>query len=132
MGKVFSLSEAATISIHAMIIIARSDKQLNALELSIRTESSKHHLAKVLQRLTKAGFIYSSRGPNGGFVMRKKPEEITMLDIYEAIEGKVEDCSCGLQKQVCPSNKCIINNLVNRMTTEFVTYFKSQTIKDFI
>jgi len=132
MSKVFSLSEAATISIHAMIIIARSDKQLNANELAILTEASRHHLSKILQRLTKVGFVSSSRGPQGGFTLNKNPEEITMLDIFEAIEGKVDICKCELKKNVCPTNKCIVNNLVNKMTQEFVDYFQKQTLKDFI
>jgi Rrf2 family protein len=132
MAKLFSLSEAATISIHAMILIGRSDIQLNVQQIAERTEASKHHLAKVLQRLTKAGFISSTRGPNGGFVLKKTAEEITMLDIYEAIEGKIDVSSCSLKHQICPKDKCIVNNLVNKVTVDFVNYFKNQTLKNYL
>jgi len=132
MSKLFSLSEAATISIHAMIVIGRSDIQLNVQQLAERTESSKHHLAKVLQRLSKAGFISSTRGPSGGFVMKKTPAQISMLDIYEAIEGKIEVSGCTLKKQVCAPNKCVANNFVNKITFDFINYFKNQTLQDYL
>jgi DNA-binding IscR family transcriptional regulator len=47
-------------------------------------------LPKVLQRLAQVGFLSSTRGPNGGFVLRKKPADINLLQIYEAIEGKLQ------------------------------------------
>ncbi|MBF0319759.1 MAG: Rrf2 family transcriptional regulator [Nitrospirae bacterium] len=46
-------------------------------------------LAKILQKLTRAGWLRSIRGTNGGFVLVKDPRDITLLDIVEAINGKI-------------------------------------------
>ena len=67
MAKIFSLSEAASIAIHSMVLIARSDKMMNVVKIAERTGSSKHHVAKVLQRLVKEDYLSSVRGPHGGF-----------------------------------------------------------------
>lgn len=132
MSKIVSLSEAASIALHGLILIAREDEGLNVIKIAERTNTSKHHVAKVMQRLVKAGFLYSQRGPSGGFALKKKPEEINFLDIYETIEGTIEISECPMEKPICPFGKCIMNNVTNNMTNEFKNYLKDQTIDQYI
>ncbi len=132
MGKVVTLTEAASIALHGMIIIARNKNLVNVQEIAEITGTSKHHVAKIFQRLVKAGYLYSQRGPTGGFVLRKKPEEINFLDLYEAIEGKLEITQCPLDKQVCNFDRCIMNNVTMKMTKEFRDYLKEQTLKMYV
>jgi len=47
------------------------------------------HLLKILQQLVRAQVLSSERGPAGGFVLRRPPSEITLLEIVEAIEGPI-------------------------------------------
>jgi len=132
MAKVFSLSEAASIALHGVILIAQEKDGLNVIKIAERTDTSKHHVAKVMQRLVKAGYLTSQRGPSGGFVLRKKPEEINFLDVYEAIEGPIEITSCPMDKQICPFDKCIMNNVTSKMTLEFKTYLSNQTVEQYL
>jgi Rrf2 family protein len=132
MSKIVSLSEAASIALHGLILIAREQDGLNVIKIAERTNTSKHHVAKVMQRLVKAGFLYSQRGPSGGFALKKKPAEINFLDIYETIEGNIEINACPMEKPICPFDKCIMNNVTNKMTNEFRSYLKEQTIDQYI
>jgi Rrf2 family protein len=132
MSKIVSLSEAASIALHGLILIAREGESLNVIKIAERTSTSKHHVAKVMQRLVKAGFLYSQRGPSGGFALKKKPEEINFLDIYETIEGNIEISACPMEKPICPFGKCIMNNVTNKMTIEFQNYLREQTIDQYI
>ncbi|MFO7830333.1 MAG: Rrf2 family transcriptional regulator [Bacteroidales bacterium] len=132
MPKVVSLSEAASIALHGIILIAREKEGLNVLKIAERTSTSKHHVAKVMQRLVKAGYLTSHRGPSGGFVLRKKPEDINFLEIYETIEGVIEVGKCPMDKLVCPFDKCIMNNVTSKMTIEFKEYLKKQTIDQYL
>jgi Rrf2 family protein len=132
MAKVFSLSEAASIALHGIILIAQEKKGLNVIKISERTDTSKHHVAKVMQRLVKAGYLTSQRGPSGGFVLRKNPEDINFLEIYEAIEGPIEITECPMDKQICPFDKCIMNNVTSKMTLEFKTYLSNQTVSNYL
>ena len=102
MSKIFSLSEAGSIAIHSMVLIASSDTKLNVVKISERTGSSKHHVAKVLQRLVKDNFLTSNRGPHGGFELKRPAEEINLLEVYESIEGKVEITTCPMDNLICP------------------------------
>jgi Rrf2 family protein len=43
-------------------------------------------LLKILTPLVKAGMLRSVKGPNGGYVLTRKPKEITVLDVAEGVE----------------------------------------------
>jgi len=132
MAKVFSLSEAASIALHGIILIAQEKEGLNVIKIAERTDTSKHHVAKVMQRLVKAGYLTSQRGPSGGFVLRKNPADIHFLEIYEAIEGPIEITECPMDKQICPFDKCIMNNVTSKMTLEFKSFLSNQTVEQYL
>jgi Rrf2 family protein len=132
MSKLISLSEASSIAIHGIILIAGSEKAMNVNTIADTTGTSKHHVAKVMQRLVKEKIISSRRGPLGGFALNVKPEEITFLEIYETIEGKIEIANCPMDKHVCPFDKCILDNIASRMTLEFREYLGKQKVSDYL
>lgn len=132
MAKVFTLSEAASIALHGMILIAQEQSGLNVLKIAERTDTSKHHVAKVMQRLVKAGYLTSQRGPSGGFVLKRKPEDINFLELYEAIEGPIEVGDCPMDKQICPFDKCLMDNVTNKMTLDFKKYLQNQTVDKYL
>jgi Rrf2 family protein len=132
MSKVVTLSEAASIALHGIILVARESKGINVSKIAETTNTSRHHVAKVMQRLVKAGYLTSHRGPNGGFELKKKPQEINFLEIYETIEGVIEINTCPMDKPVCPFDKCILNNVTSKMAVEFKDYLKDQTLDQYI
>jgi len=133
MSKIVSISEAASIGIHAMVLIAKNnDGNINANIISEKTGASKNHISKVMQRLVKGGLVKSMRGPTGGFQLNKKPEQINLLDIYETIEGKVKLDACPLGHKVCPFDKCLVDGIIHKITSEFAEYLKKHTLKDYL
>ncbi len=127
-----ALSEAASIALHSMVLIAQSDHRLNVIQIGERIGSSKHHVAKVMQRLSKENMVSSNRGPNGGFVLKKLPQEIRLLDIYEAIEGKIDVHHCPGNKTECLFDQCILGDLTHRLGGAFKEYLESKTLADYI
>lgn len=132
MSKVFALSEAASIAIHSMVLIARSETGMNVLKVADMTGFSKNHIAKVLQRLVKNDLLKSVRGPAGGFSMKRNPADVTLLEIYESIEGTLEVNDCPLSYEVCSFDRCVMGNVVNKMTLEFKKFLKEQTLKKYL
>ena len=132
MSKIVQLSEAVSIAIHGMVLIAKADGNINVNKIAEETGSSKNHLAKVMQRLVKQGLLTSNRGPSGGFSLKKPASKITLLEIYECIEGRIESEECPQNKQICHFSKCLMGGIIKRVTDEFVEHFKSHTIQDFI
>jgi Rrf2 family protein len=132
MSKIFALSEAASIAIHSMVLIARSENGINAVKIAEFTGFSKNHIAKVLQRLVKSDLLRSVRGPSGGFTMKKSPEKLTLLDIYEAIEGPIELSDCPLAYEICNFDRCLMGNVINKLTSEFKKFLEEQTLKSYL
>jgi Rrf2 family protein len=130
MAKIVSYSEAASIGMHGMVLVARAGDVINVQKIADVTGSSRHHVAKVMQRLVKEGFLISNRGPSGGFKLNVEPAEITLLQIYEAIEGQVKVISCPHEKQVCPFEKCILGTVVFKMTQTFRDHLSSNSLAD--
>lgn len=132
MAKVIQLSEAASLAIHAMVLIGRSKHIINVNLIADSTGASKNHLAKVMQRLVKDNYIKSTRGPAGGFQLDKPASEITLLNIYESIEGQILDKGCPLDRPVCAFDKCLMGGIINKLTVEFRDYMNNQTLESFI
>lgn len=132
MSKVVNISEAASLAIHAVVLIAGSDKLINVNQIAEATGASKNHLAKVMQRLGKQGLVTSSRGPNGGFKLKKKPNEFTLYDIYESIEGPIEIEGCPMERPVCPFEKCLMGGIIHKVTSDLRTYLEAETIDKYI
>ncbi len=132
MAQLISFSEAASIGLHSMVYIATSNKKVNVGQISDFINSSRHHVAKVMQRLVKEGFISSNRGPSGGFELKMAPEQISLLDIYEAIEGVIDTHICFGNKITCPFKKCIFGDMSHKMTLEFRNYMQSHCLSEYI
>jgi len=133
MSKYFHLSEAASLAVHSLEIVAlESDKLHTVKELASRLKASEAHLAKVMQRLVKTGLVESHRGPAGGFALTRKPDEITLYQIFSAIEGEEQDECCPLMKGGCPFTNCVFSGILLKFQNEFKNYIMSHTLVDSI
>jgi Rrf2 family transcriptional regulator, iron-sulfur cluster assembly transcription factor len=104
------LTRKGDYAIRAMVYLAQQPADSITLvnEISQQVEAPKHFLFKIFQELGKNGFVKSTRGSNGGYSLAKPSNEISLLDIIEAIEGPIipnrcisSDFKCGL-KPGCP------------------------------
>ena len=71
-----------------LLLIAASESPIKSHELSDKLDVSDSYLKKVTRQLVVAGLITSKASKLGGFVLKKRLEDISFFDIFEAIEGK--------------------------------------------
>ncbi len=85
-----------------MNLARRQQGQVAMIDEVSRTERiPKSFLAKIFQDLVRAGLIRSIRGAGGGFALVKDPAKISVLEIIEAIEGKIIFKRCKQLKPDC-------------------------------
>ncbi len=132
MSKIINISEAASIAIHSVVSVAKAKTKINATELAKASSFSRNHLAKVMHQLTKYGYLISDRGPKGGFVLGRKPDKISLLELFELVEGNIEDVSCVGDCTTCPFKDCIFGGLASKLTNEFKEYLETTKISDLI
>ena len=133
MKSIFRFSEAFNIGLHAMVFIAvAAPEKLQIKDLTEVMSVSQHHLAKVLQRLCKAGVISSVKGPNGGFYIDSDVKNISLIEIYEIIEGKFSIGNCMFEKKICRKKVCSIGNLLETAGKSVYAYFTKTKLSDLI
>lgn len=128
MSEVIAVSEAASLAFHGMALLA-SGGRMSAKEMAEAVKVSEAHLAKVFQRLAREGLVSSTRGPGGGFELARPAEEISLYDVYVAVEGAPSKGDCLLRRESCPFGSCIMGSTLRDIKREFVDYLKSATLR---
>ncbi len=120
MNNLIRISDAANLGIHAMAHLAVADPDCAHAVAEIASELgvSEAHLAKVMQRLVRAGLVASRRGPGGGFVLGRPARQITLLEIYESIDGPLGEGGCLLGRKHCLYGGCVFGDLGHRLNRE--------------
>lgn len=132
MSNLINISEAASLALHGLVLIAKNQPmRMNVKTLSVELNASQTHLAKVFQKLSKTGLVRSLRGPAGGFELNNPAEDITFLEIYEIIDGKITLGDCPLGKNHCVFQSCMFDNELNRISTDIYNTFKKIRLSDF-
>jgi len=130
MAGVLKISEAASLALHTVACLAASsEKPVAAKDVAGRLGVSEAHLSKVLQRLSKAGIVRSTRGPHGGFRLAHDANDVTLLDVYEAIEGSVAPATCLLKRSVCHKG-CLLGDLIRDITEQVRDQLASARLAD--
>jgi Rrf2 family protein len=130
---ILNLSESVLIALHSLILIAqRSPEPVRTKEIAEITGASENTTAKVMQRLSRAGFIASTRGPAGGFRLDKDPAGISFLQIFEAMEGKLVEEKCLFHCSTCLFGTCIFGDFLHRMTGEFRERLTEKTLAAYV
>ncbi len=130
MAKFITISEAASLAIHSMGLIAAGENKLNVNYIAEITGASRNHLAKVLQTLVKYDFLVSNRGPKGGFEMKRSADEISLFEIYQLMEGVIDRNHCGLHSSPCPFEECIFGGMTRKFTNDFIDYLQNKKLSD--
>ena len=131
MADVLKISEAASIAVHAAALLAvHPDRVIPNSEIAAVLGVSSAHLAKVLQRLTRAGIVSPRRGPAGGFRLARPPAEITPLEVFEAIEGQLTPRTCLLDKPLCDGTRCVFGDLLSETNENVRRQLGSITLAD--
>ena len=74
-------------------------------------------LAKILQRLVKAGLLHSQHGTNGGYTLARDPGMISAFEVIRAIDGPLFITSCVTVRGECDqSDRCSIREPLRRVS----------------
>ena len=93
-------------AIGCVLYLAEHPDEVKVVDEIARSKSiPKVFLAKILQKLSKAGIVRSYRGVKGGFELAKRPKDITLLDVIEAIKGPVAMNICAIDRRLCKMSK---------------------------
>lgn len=101
------ITQETDYAVRCVLYLSRKDANLSIMidEIAAEMEIPRSFLAKILQKLSKAGIVRSFRGVRGGFRLSRPPKEITLLEVVEAIEGPVAMNRCSIDGAWCGFSK---------------------------
>lgn len=104
------LSKTAEYALRAVVWLGRPDMPCASADLLAKhTQVPRRYLHTVLQELVRAELVRSQPGPGGGYSLARPAEDITILDVVNAISPleRIKGCPLGLQShtELCPLHK---------------------------
>ena len=131
------LTSKGRYAVMAMADLAKNNvkEPISLTEISLRQGISLSFLEQLFLRLKKNNLVLSARGPNGGYVLSKSPEEIKLSSIIKAVDERVKTLGCKREsKKGCngKSIKCITHNLWDELEIHINNFFEKNTLKDII
>ena len=119
----------------ADLAIVNAKQPTNLTDISLRQGISISFLEQIFSKLKKNNLVQSSRGPSGGYLLTRSPEDIKLLSIIRAVDEKVKTVGCKKEsKKGCTgkSAKCITHNLWDDLENHINNFFEKNTLKDII
>ncbi|QOG12655.1 Rrf2 family transcriptional regulator [Arcobacter sp. FWKO B] len=130
------LTKKSEYAILALIAISKSNQPKNVDELAKELEISKSFLAKIMQNLSKHNVVNSYKGANGGFVLAKPSELITIFEITSIAEEKIPSVfECSPSINCCPSQKgacCGLWPTLNKLQNKINLFLSDLTLKELV
>ena len=122
------ITRQADYAIRAMLYLARQKEDVRSATSQIADEQQipPSFLAKIISQLSIAGLINTSRGARGGVSLSRPADDITLLDVVEAIDGPISLNVCSHSPGVCPFGEdCPIQPIWSDAEIELVSRLKS-------
>ncbi|MEQ8849409.1 Rrf2 family transcriptional regulator [Botrimarina sp.] len=105
------LSQTVEYALRTVVhLAANAPDSCTTAQLSDATRAPAAYLSKVIQALVRAGLLQSQRGAGGGVALAVSPQELTILDVVNAVDpiGRIESCPLGIAshgKRLCPLHR---------------------------
>ena len=131
------LTSKGRYAVMAMADLAKNNTKdpTSLSEISLRQGISLSFLEQLFLRLKKNNLVQSARGPQGGYMLCKAPDEIKLSSIISAVDEKIKTVKCKKEsKKGCngKSIKCITHDLLDDLETHINIFFEKNTLKDII
>ncbi|SOC19477.1 Rrf2 family transcriptional regulator [Brochothrix thermosphacta] len=121
-------SKATNYALHAMLSLANKTEKTSIGVQSLATELSVSttYLSKILAKLVKEGLVLSSSGAQGGYSLAANKNDVSFLDVIQAIEGKASLFECDPQH----GEHCLVHQVMLEAETEMERQLKQKRIID--
>ena len=127
-----NFNKTTTYALKVLIFLATDDQaDYSSTYLSEKLNIQMRYLRRLLTDLSKAGFIQSKRGKNGGFVFAKSINNIYLSEIIDAVEGIEKFNSCMLEVHECSKHgKCSFHDAFGEIKTKMTNALKTTSLFD--
>ncbi|MBP6985011.1 MAG: Rrf2 family transcriptional regulator [Alphaproteobacteria bacterium] len=129
------LSTKGRYAVMAMVDLASHGRNspVSLMDISVRQGLSITYLEQLFMKLRRHGLVESTRGQNGGYLLKKDPSATNVLDIMNAVEEPLKATRCNpSESHGCQggAKRCLTHNLWNGLSQHVANYLASKTLAD--
>jgi len=127
------ISQTAEYALRAMMCLAASpDHPQTTQEIADQARIPSGYLSKVLQSLGRAGLVDSFRGLGGGFLLTRRPEELTIFEIIQAVDPLQRIRTCPLDVKAHSQKLCPLHRRLDEAMAMVEKAFRESTIAELL
>lgn len=128
--RITTKSRYAIRAIYALLMLKGETEPVSLKKISEFEDISLKYLEQIFSRLKRNNIVASSRGISGGYMIGKKPEDISIREVIYAMDGPIKPVDC-IDENACPkSSVCAVNWLWFEMKKTVDMFFENITIAD--
>lgn len=115
------ITRRSDLATRALVELARLGRRTKSAELAEAIGTTPGFLSQAMTPLAARGWVQSEPGPSGGYLLTADLDEVSVLDVIEAIEGPSEGGRCVLEDRVCgDSAPCALHQPWTRARTQLL------------
>lgn len=127
------LSQTVEYALRAVVTLASVDgKPMVTANLAKKTDVPMGYLYKVLQQLGRKDLVQSQRGSKGGFTLRKKPVDITLLEIINAVDPFKRIHRCPMDQVQEVDVLCPLHHRIDEAMGALEKAFRETTVEELL
>lgn len=122
------ITRQADYAVRAVLYLSKLDNSSRAPTSRIASEQKipPSFLAKIVSQLSVAGIVHTSRGARGGVSLARDADEISLLEVVEAIDGPITLNECVVSPGTCPfGDDCPVHEIWCEAQTTLVDKLRS-------
>lgn len=124
-------SDTVEYALRAVIHLAhQAPAARTTAQIAEATQVPKDYLAKILQGLAKKGIVQTQRGVGGGVSLVKTPEELTILDVVNAVDPIQRIATCPLKLPTHGTNLCPLHKRMDAAMATVEAAFRDSTLAE--
>ena len=126
------LTTKGRFAVTAMLDIALHDPEqyVTIAAIGERRHLSSAYLEQIFGNLRRAGLLEGIRGPTGGYRLSKPADQITVMQILDAVDASLEKSVCEKDRDCCDGEgECITFDLWDRLNEEMRRFLSGITLK---
>lgn len=128
------LTTRTTLAVRALMVCAANpERVVRKADVAARIGASENHLAQVINQLGQEGYLTTLRGRNGGIVLARAPQEISVGALFRVVEGRSPIVECMSDDTACPlSEHCVMTQHLHRAVEAFYATLDPITLSDLV
>jgi len=127
------ISQTTEYALRAVVYLAQhADESWTTKQIAAATRVPAGYLSKVLQGLSRAGLISSQRGRHGGFQLAGDPEQLSVLEVVNAVEPIRRITRCPLNLSSHGANLCPLHHALDETIAQVEEMFSKKKVSELL